>query len=375
MKKFLQSMIERKQAEVTELVKRSNESESIEEVRSLGAQIDKVNAEVRELEAQMVKADEVRGFNPLNTYGVENTDNENLAYRSAFMNLVLRNKPIPAELRDNTLTSDVASVIPTQLVARIVEKMDHCGMILARVTRTSFKGGIAIPTSNVKPVATWVAEGAGSDRQKKSTGTISFTYHKLRCEISMSIEVGEMALSVFEAKFVENVAKAMVIAIEKAILNGNGSTQPKGILQETGIDKAFASAVPTYAELLDVEASVPVEHEENAVWLMTKTQFYNIQKMVDKDGQPVARVNYGLTGKPEYRILGREVLVHPYAEEMGTNACAIVNLADYVFNTVYDMGISKKPDWDTEDLLTKAVMSVDGKLVDTTSLIKVSVSA
>jgi hypothetical protein len=33
------------------------------------------------------------------------------------------------------------------------------------------------------------------------------------------------------------------------------------------------------------------------------------------------------------------------------------------------MGITKKQDWDTEDLLTKAVMSVDGKVVDTGSLV------
>lgn len=40
------------------------------------------------------------------------------------------------------------------------------------------------------------------------------------------------------------------------------------------------------------------------------------------------------------------------------------DFGDYVLNTIYDMGISKKQDWETEDLLTKAVMSVDGKAVD-----------
>ena len=31
-------------------------------------------------------------------------------------------------------------------------------------------------------------------------------------------------------------------------------------------------------------------------------------------------------------------------------------------NTIYDMGVQRKQDWDTEDMLTKAVMSVDGKV-------------
>ena len=37
-------------------------------------------------------------------------------------------------------------------------------------------------------------------------------HYKLRCEIAMSMEVGAMALSAFEAKFVENVVEAMVKA-------------------------------------------------------------------------------------------------------------------------------------------------------------------
>lgn len=40
-------------------------------------------------------------------------------------------------------------------------------MILPLVTRTAYKTGLSIPTSNVKPEATWVAEGAGSDKQKR----------------------------------------------------------------------------------------------------------------------------------------------------------------------------------------------------------------
>ena len=51
------------------------------------------------------------------------------------------------------------------------------------------------------------------------------------------------------------------------------------------------------------------------------------------------------------------------------------NFADYILNTIYDMGISKKQDWETEDLLTKAVMSVDGKVVDKGSLVKYTISA
>ena len=308
-----------------------------------------------------------------------------LEYRTAFMNHVLSGTAMPVELREdaNTLTSDVGTVIPTQLVNRIVERMDHCGMILPLVSRTSFKGGIVIPTSTVKPVASWVNEGAGSDRQKKTTGSITFAYHKLRCEISMSMEVGTMALSAFEAKFVQNVADAMVIAVEKAILAGDGTDRPTGILDSDNIVSSgtgknvieWEADVPTYAELLSVEAEILPEFEGSTRWCMTKKQFYKILSMTDDDGQPIARVDHGINGQVERTILGRSVVIHPYATEMGTHLAFLFSFGDYLLNTIYDMGIQRKQDWDTEDLLTKAVMSVDGKCVDTGSLLVIDKAA
>ena len=80
----------------------------------------------------------------------------------------------------------------------------------------------------------------------------------------------------------------------------------------------------------------------------------------------MARVSYGIGGKPERVLLGREVLISTQAK---AGKPFMFNFADYILNTVYDMGISKKQDWDTEDLLTKAVMSVDGKVADKGSLV------
>ena len=398
MKDFLTKLIERKRLEITELQERSDKSEDVNEVRAIGESLKKIAEEIAEAEKQLAELDNeeqeqpveeqpteaqaeaersvipegaelrnaqvVRSFNLGGSETMEHNV-ENLQYRNAFMEFVLRGTPIPTELRAdaNTLTGDVASVIPTHLVNQIIEKMDNVGMILPLITKTSYKAGVEIPTSSVKPVATWVSEGAGSDRQKKVTGKISFTYHKLRCEISISMEVGTMALSAFEAKFVENVVKAMTYAIENAIINGTGSGQPKGILAETGVTVTGGA---TYDKLCECEGNVPEEYETGAKWCMNKKTFMGFVGMVDQAGQPIARVNYGIGGKPERTLLGREVVIAPYVAE---NKAFIYDFADYILNTIYDMGISKKQDWETEDLLTKAVMSVDGKCADTGSLV------
>lgn len=394
MKKFLEGLIARKKAEIEEIRSKIKAAGTADEVRSLGETLDKLMSELDELQKKIDELDSQgegeggngnmgeasRGFNPLHTYGAGRSETrasdstDSLEYRTAFMNLILRRQPIPAELRTdaNTLTTDVSSVIPTQLVGRIIERMDERGMILPLVSRSSFAGGIVIPTSATKPVATWVSEGAGSDRQKKTTGSITFSHFKLRCEISMSLEVGVMALSAFESKFVENVANAMTIAIEKAIINGNGTSQPKGILKETPAATVTLKAKLDYADLIAVEQAIPSEFESTAKWCLTKANFLKLLGMTDTTGQPIARVNYGISGKPERSLLGRDVVIVPYATEIGSgNFGFLFNFSDYLLNTIYDLGISTKDDWETEDKLAKAVMSVDGKVTNAGSLILV----
>jgi HK97 family phage major capsid protein len=404
--KILKSKQERKQA----LGKKANETESIEELRSINTELETLNAEIEELrsiidampdedpegddfsgegegEGESRSNDPIGGINVLGTYGINQSQQnqgtgditDTTEYRSAFQQFVTRGTPIPMELRANesTLTTDVASAIPTVLVNKIVEQLESTGMILPLVTRTSFAAGINIPTSSVKPTATWVLEGQGSDRQKKTTSVITFTNFKLRCEISMSMEVGTMAISAFENAFVRQVVEAMVKAIEQAILNGNGTTQPKGILKETpATGQALDVTALDFDTLIDAEAALPQAYEEGAVWCMTKKTFMAFVGMTDENKQPIARINYGIGGKPERTLLGRTVILcgdymDSYSASLGTGKifAFLFNFSDYALNTIYDMGVQRKQDWDTEDMLTKAVMSVDGKVIDKNSLV------
>lgn len=308
-------------------------------------------------------------------------------YKNAFMAHVLRGAAIPQKFQNadaNTKTGDVSTVIPTTTMQKIVEKMESIGMILPMVTHTSYKGGLAIPTSNVKPVATWVSEGAGSDKQKKTTGSITFSYYKLRCAISMSFETTVVTYPMFEAQFVQNVSEAMVKAKEQAVLTGSGSGQPKGILTETvvvgqNVDIAKGKSI-TYADLVAAEAALPQAYDAGAVWCMTKKTFMTqIVGMVDANGQPVARTNYGTSGKPEYSILGRRVvLVGDYMSSFTATVTAdtvvafMFNFKDYVLNTNFGVTVKRYTDEDTEDEIVKAIELVDGKVVDKNSLVTVT---
>ncbi len=326
----------------------------------------------------------------------KSVDENEMEYRKAFQQFVTKGTAIPAELRDDavTATTDLTTAIPSVLVNRIVEKLETTGVILPLVSKEAFPAGMSIPTATINPVASWVAEGASSDRQKAEVKTaITFTHFKLRCEVAITKEASVMSLSAFETAFIKKVSKAMVKAIESAIVNGayasDGTTLvgPKGILSETvatgqNVDIA-ADAGFAYQTFTDAEGKLPSEYEDGALWFMTKKTFMDIQGMVDDNGQPIARVNIGLGGKPERYINGRSVVTLPgdlianYASTVDNDTVVafIFKPDDYILNTNYDMGIQRKQDWDTEDYLTKAVMAVDGKVIDKNSLVTVTKKA
>lgn len=325
------------------------------------------------------------------TLGNNETESDDIyatvEYRKAFMQNVLKDTPMPIEYRADALTktSDVGAVIPTTVLNQIIEKLESSGMILPLVTHTNVKGGVEIPVSNLKPVATWVAEGGKSDKQKMEVpknGTVSFLYYKLSCRVAVSLEVETMAIAAFENMIIRNIVEAVVKALEQAVISGSGTGQMKGILTETpATGQSIESTAPAYKDLVDAEAALPLAYENGAVWCMTKKTFMAYYGLTDTNGQPVGRVNYGISGKPERTLLGRPAVLCDYLPSYAAGLTAdtvfgfLYNFADYAINTNYDMGVRKYKDEETDDTVTKALMLVDGKVLDKGSLVVIKKKA
>lgn len=351
--------------------------DDIAEVEEMLKQVDEPAAPTGDEEGASAE----RGLNVVGTMTARKADAEtgtsSLEYRKAFQQYIATGKMAKrADATTTTTDENIGIVIPENLVNKILEKAEKLGVILNEVTHTAFPVGQSIPVDGVKPVATWIAEGASSDAQKKTLkALVTFSAHKLRCEVRMTEEVAVMTLSAFEALFVKQVAEAMVRAKEEAVIAGDGNGKPTGIL--TGAvpeGQALTPAKLDYAALCEAEGALPEEYEANAKWCMTKKNFMKFVGMVDEQGQPVARVNYGIDGKPERYLLGREVLCTPAMAGRTVDAF-IYDFSDYILNTNYNLGISHAKDWDNEDHKTKAVESCDGKSIDNGSLVTVKFPA
>ena len=354
----------------TELKSLADEEKELRRRLDVAAGIQAGTVEARGIEsiARLEKA-ESRDVDPHDT----------MEYRRAFMEYVTRGKKSDVlEFRadETTLPSDIGAVIPTTILNRIVEKMDEYGRIWSRVTKTSIQGGVEIPVSTAKPTAVWLAAGQVAEKQKKVVNAkISFSYHKLQVRVAVELVAGTVALPVFEATVADNIAEAMVKALDAAIISGTGTGQPLGIANHNVPSSRVATLSPEdfgkYETWPAVFAKVPRSYRSGVALIVNDADWHKyIVGMTDTTGQPIARVNYGLDGTIEERFLGREVIavedLLPSIDEAdaGEVVGILVRLSDYMVNSNMAITYRRYFDENTDEWISKATMIADGKLAD-----------
>jgi HK97 family phage major capsid protein len=187
----------------------------------------------------------------------------------------------------------------------------------------------------------------------------------------------------FESKFTELVAEAMIKAMDKAIISGTGSGQPLGIVNDTRIpaDNIITLSSTDFNEWegwkKKVFAKIPLAYRAGGSFIMAAGTFEGyIDGMTDANGQPIGRTNYGIVSGPQERFGGREVLlveddvIAPYeAASTGDVVAIFAKLSDYVINSNMQMGVYRWTDHDNNEKVNKALLIADGKILDPNGVI------
>lgn len=303
-------------------------------------------------------------------------------YRKAFMNYVCRGTAIQTRSDETTVTTDNAAVIPTTLMREIIRKMEEYGEIWNRVRKLNIQGGVEFPILDLAPTASWVAETTPSSDQNLETSKISFTYHQIECKLAQSLLMNVVAISEFEALFPQLAVEAIVKAIEIAIFNGTGSGQPLGILNDTRIPAAnkreMTSSNFTWQGWITALTSKKA-YRNGVIVVAQETWDMYMVGMVDDNGQPIARITYGINGEETYRFMGKEVItvetsVLPDFDSADDEDVFAVFFRpiDYAVNSNLQMRVDKWVDNDKNKVKNKATMILDGKLVDPNGVLLIS---
>ncbi len=363
-------ILERKKIRLEEkkekLLKRSQESEDVNEVRAINEDLIDISNELNDIAdelsdianqdqekqsskeenpAEKENEENRSNFNPnetLNVVGsfksavskkpVEDT-RSSLEYRKAFMNYIqkgeLNKNVLEFESRNNATgtAANLGVLIPTTVMQEIIKATSkQYGQLYQRVRHLNIKGGVKFPIGSFSATFHRITDGGSiSDRQNAGgiTGSIEFSYKIGEIRLARTLLETILSVDVFEKEFAEVCAEAYVKAMDAEILNGtDGNNQMIGILTEAAAANSRIPAANTITftsnEMADWKSwqtklfsKIPLSmRSAKPEFVMTANTYEaNIKTLCDDNNRPVYNETFNpIDGAETATFKGKEVV-------------------------------------------------------------------
>ncbi len=359
------------------------------------AEIEKLDSQFEESAREQANLDALRGApvncnpsamavntptgDPVATFGSRTNTPENTnTYDHAFMNFICRGTAIPTQFHNAaTGITETSAAIPSTLLREIIRELKTAGSIYSQIRHFNIQGGVEVPIITLIPEAKWVGEGKSEDQQIKADEKVSFSYYGLECKIAQTLLANVVDIKEFNDMFVTLAVEAIMRALEIGVFKGTGSGQMLGITKDTRIP---AENVVTLSskEITEFKSwkkkvfgKIKKAYSTGKFYMAEGTYQGEIDGMVDTNGQPVARTNYGIAGGSLYFFGGKAVetveddIIVPYETAVEGDVIAVFgNLSNYGLNSNMQMTTTKWTDPDTNEVKTKVMLICDGKVLD-----------
>ena len=413
-KKILERRQQRLQKKKTELTQRALASQDAAEVRSINEQINEINEDLDEIREELdAIAEEERSANPpaagepvpagaqqingsfRQGEGQRSEDEDPLAsmeYRQAFRKYVVSGTPIPAELRAGNATStvDTGEAIPMTIMNEVINTVrKRYGNLYSKVRKISVQGGVKYPIGALSATFKWITESTVSPRQKlDKLGSVTFGYNTAEIRLSQTFLSRIVTLSAFEAEITRVIAIAYVQAMDEGIVNGSGDGSMLGILNDPRVTNTITM---TAAQLSDWTqwrkrffSQLPLGYRSGEFIFPVSTVDSYLETMADSNNNPIFRqatgleVNDGDAQYPNGRFFGREISlveedILPDFDAASSNDVIGIywQPEEYAINENFGFTMRRYFDEETNEWVDKALVVVDGKVLNPTGYYKI----
>ena len=419
-KKILEKRLARLTEKKNSLIARCNASEDVNEVRSLSAELDDVNAEIaetnEELEAiaederqaeaetenrsavpagaQLINGNVVASFaGEQPEQRSEEDSTSTMEYRTAFMNYVQKGIPMKVtESRNGEVisTNDTGTAIPMTIMNEVINTVrKRYGNLYAKVRKVSVRGGVKIPIGALKASFKWINESTVSPRQKTDKlGAITFGYNTAEIRIAQTFLSQLLTLSAFEAELTKIIAIAYLQAMDDGIINGSGDGSMLGILNDVRVTNTVEMTAADMSNWTAWRkkffAKLPLGYRDGEFVFPVATVDAYLETMADSNNNPIFRqatgleVNDGDALNPNGRFFGRDIsLVEPDiipdfdSAEKGDVIGLFWQPDEYAINENFGFTMMRYFDQETNEWVDKAIVVVDGKVLNPNGFYKI----
>jgi HK97 family phage major capsid protein len=282
----------------------------------------------------------------------------------------------------DTLKSTATQALSTDVYSTIVAHLVETSSLMragATVVTTSTGEDLVIPKSTGFVSSAIIGEGASITESDPTLATVTLKAFKYANYFEISQELANDTPTNLLSFLATQAALSLGLGATgygDDIINGTGTTQPRGLLLDagTGVTGPAGTGTSLGAQgtanqgtdaLWNLVGSVaePYAESPSAAFLMRNASNIIVRKLRDTTGQPVA----GLTERG--RILGYPAFVDPFVPAManGAESIAFGDMSKYFVRIVNGVRFERSDEFRFQDDLIafRCILRLDGALVDT----------
>ena len=324
-----------------EITALENEAEKLEEEKkSLIAKAEKRSLTLKKIKRGLGEEVEINENKEERKMNQEEDVRNSKEYRSAFLKKLQRKELTDEEERALTTgTSSVGAVIPTITQNLIIEKVFQNAPLLEEITLLRVDGNVTFAVESTVNDAAIHTEGATITESGDVLVPVSLGQYEVNKYITISKSVSKMSIDAFETWITKMLGKMIAKAITNLIINGTGSSQPKGVEKantwgETNSVTVGKTASLTEANVLTLVGLLNGAYDENAKWLMSKkTLLTDFRPLQDKSKNDLVAKENG-----KYFIEGYEVMLD---ERVALHDAYLGDFTMYVGNLGEDITVDQ----------------------------------
>lgn len=295
--------VEKATEEKKALLERKAELVDLEKRKQTALGITEGKVEVNVIEERKEQPMEIKTF-----------DRSTEEYRVAWLKNLQGIELNETEKRDYTSAADSSGgAIPTETSEALFNKMTVIAPMLSEITLLRVAGNVQFTAEGVRNAAVQHAENGAITASTDALVKVSLTGYEFNKLLYISKTVQTMSVNAFESWLIDMIAEDIAVAIEDQIINGSGSSAPKGIAKAatwstaSNLVEVTGTATITYGDVLRLIAMLPARYDSNAKFLAGKEMIYRgLANVTDTGGKPILLND--ATGKYPMRILGYPVI-------------------------------------------------------------------
>lgn len=315
---------------------------------------------------------------------------------NAFRSAILARNPAPIEIpvsarsyyqpgieRRDLLKTTATQAMRVSVYDRIVEHMVENSSVLragATLINTSTGEDLQVPKSTAFSTAALTAEGAPFSESDPTLAVTTLKAYKYGVFFQVSHELANDTNTDLLGFLAREAGQALALAYGDKLINGTGTNEPRGVLTDSTVGvvgptgtATSLGAQGTASQGTDILHSLhgslaePYAITDSRAWVMRNATLTAIRKLKDTAGQPVLPADAD-------RFLGAPFVVDPFVPAMAANAKSIIygDWSRYFVRIAEGIRFERSNDFGFQnDLVSfRAVIRIDGALVDTTGAIK-----